>query len=102
MLTAKNSTQLLKQLRKAGPIEVLERDKDTVHLTFAGVDVSIFVLPELAPYVQGQRLTIEGLLATRPLSIQSRVVDVCGAATKTRPRRTSTKAKPVARKARKR
>lgn len=72
VLTAKNSTQLLNQLRKSGSVELLERSEGTVHLSFEGIDVSIFVLPDLAPYVQQQHLTVEGLLATKVHAILDR------------------------------
>lgn len=72
VLTAKSSAQLLRQLRKAGRVELLERSEGTVHLNFQGIDVSIFVLPDLAPFVQQQHLTVEGLLATKVHAILDR------------------------------
>lgn len=72
VLTAKNSAQLLGQLKKAGCVELLEKGEGTMHLTFEGVDVSIFVLPELGPFVEHQRLTVEGLLATKVHAILDR------------------------------
>jgi hypothetical protein len=44
---------------------VLDRSVDTVHLRFDGIDVSIFVLDRLGPFVEGQRLSVTGLLATK-------------------------------------
>jgi hypothetical protein len=72
VLTAKSSAQLLRQLEKAGQVEVLERDEGTVHLMFEGIDVSIFVLPELGPFVEDQHLTVEALLATKVHAILDR------------------------------
>jgi hypothetical protein len=64
--------QLLAQLRASGRVEILERSKDTVHLTFDGVDVSIFVLPTIAAHVEGQALTVTGILATKLHAILDR------------------------------
>jgi hypothetical protein len=72
VLTARNSAELLRQLKQAGHVELLERSEGTVHLTFEGIDVSIFVLPQLGPFVEQQRLTVEGLLATKVHAILDR------------------------------
>jgi hypothetical protein len=64
--------QLLAQLRAKGRVELLERGKDTVHLTFDGIDVSIFVLPTIAAHVEGQALTVTGILATKLHAILDR------------------------------
>lgn len=64
--------QLLKALRAKGHVEVLERSNDTVHLLFDGIDVSIFVLPKIAPHVDGQVLTPTGILATKLHAILDR------------------------------
>src|SRR5690606_35170763 len=47
VVDARTSEQLLAQLRQRGKVELIERGQDTLHLTFDGIDVSIFVLPEL-------------------------------------------------------
>lgn len=62
---ARDLTALVRELGKRGKVEVLERAADTVHLRFDGVDVSVFVLERLGPFVEGQRLTVTGLLATK-------------------------------------
>jgi hypothetical protein len=62
---AKDLAALVRELRKRGEVEVLERAADTIHLRFEGVDVSVFVLERLRPFVEAQRLTVTGLLATK-------------------------------------
>lgn len=72
MLTAKDSKQLLAQLRRSGGVVLIEQSTDTLHLTFDGIDVSVFVLPELAPHTSGSSLTVTGLLATKVHAILDR------------------------------
>jgi hypothetical protein len=64
--------QLLATLREKGRVEILERSKHTVHLIFEGVDVSIFVLPKIAPHVEDRSLTLTGILATKLHAILDR------------------------------
>jgi hypothetical protein len=64
--------RLLSLLERAGHVDLIERSAGTVHLTFEGVDVSIFLLPELAKHVEGQALTLTGLLATKAHAILDR------------------------------
>lgn len=64
--------QLVAQLRAKGRVEEIERSKDTVHLTFDGIDVSAFVLPKIAPHVADQALTLTGILATKLHAILDR------------------------------
>ena len=63
---------LVRQLERRGRVEILERSADTVHLRFDGIDVSIFVLEHLSPFVDGRRLTVTGLLATKLHAILDR------------------------------
>lgn len=70
--TAQQLKRLVAHLERAGKVQVIERAPDTVHLTFEGVDVSVFVLPELATHVEGQVLTLSGLLATKVHAILDR------------------------------
>lgn len=63
---------LVRQLESRGRVELLERTADTAHLRFDGVDVSVFVLGLLAPFVEGQRLNVTGLLATKLHAILDR------------------------------
>jgi hypothetical protein len=72
VLTAKDSKQLLAQLRRAGDVALIEQSADTVHLTFEGIDVSVFVLPELGPHTANNSLTVTGLLATKVHAILDR------------------------------
>jgi hypothetical protein len=72
VLQAKNAEQLLRQLRKRGRVDLLERDRGTVHLRFNGINVSIFVLPELAAHVDAQALSATGVLATKLHAILDR------------------------------
>lgn len=70
--SAKDLESLVRQLRKRGRVEVIERTTDTTHLRFEGIDVSVFVVGKLAPFVDGQRLTVTGLLATKLHAILDR------------------------------
>jgi hypothetical protein len=69
---AKDLASLVRQLQRRGKVEILERSQDTVHLLFDGIDVSVFVLEMLAPFVDGQRLNVTGLLATKLHAILDR------------------------------
>ena len=63
---------LVRQLGQRGPVEISERTGDTVHLRFDGIDVSIFVLELLSPFVDNRRLNVTGLLATKLHAILDR------------------------------
>lgn len=65
---------LLAMLARTAPIEVTERGKDTLHLRWNGIDVSIFVLESLVPHTEEQRLTVTGILATKLHAILDRGV----------------------------
>ncbi len=62
---ARDLDDLVRQLQHRGHVEIAERTDDTVHLRFDGIDVSIFVLGMLTPFVSDRRLTVTGLLATK-------------------------------------
>jgi hypothetical protein len=64
--------RLLGRLEQAGQVDLIERSADTIHLTFEGVDISIFLLPELAAHAENQALTVNGLLATKAHAILDR------------------------------
>jgi hypothetical protein len=68
----KDAEALLRRLRQRGHVELLERSDDTVHLSFDGIDVSIFVLPTLCRFTEGQALTLTGLFATKLHAILDR------------------------------
>ena len=70
--SAADLEDLVRQLERRGRVEMLERSADTVHLRFDGVDVSVFVLPLLSPFVEGRRLTVTGLVATKVHAILDR------------------------------
>lgn len=70
--SAADLDDLVRQLGRRGHVEITERTGDTVHLRFDGVDVSIFVLEILAPFVQDRRLSVTGLLATKLHAILDR------------------------------
>jgi hypothetical protein len=72
VLKSKDLKSLVAQLQQLGPVELLEMSKDTAHLNFDGIDVSIFVLPLLASHVQDQVLTTTGILATKTHAILDR------------------------------
>jgi hypothetical protein len=69
---AKDLGQLLHQLERSGTIELLERSPDTIHLRWNGINVSIFLLDMLAPFTEQQRLTVDGILATKLHAILDR------------------------------
>lgn len=70
--TPANREAVLERLRSTGTVEVLEEERGTVHLLWDGVKVSVFVLDKLVPYVEQQRLTVTGILATKLHSILDR------------------------------
>jgi hypothetical protein len=62
---AKDLEELLSRLRSKGKVEIRERAKDTIHLSFDGLDVSIFVLPHLVRHTDERALTATGIVATK-------------------------------------
>ncbi len=70
--SADDLNDLVRQLERRGHVEIIERMGDTVHLRFDGIDVSIFVLEGLSPFVSDRRLTVTGLLATKLHAILDR------------------------------
>jgi hypothetical protein len=72
VIDARSKGELLRHLRSNGTVEVRERADDTVHATFDGIDISIFVLPKLARHVQGGSLDARGILATKLHAILDR------------------------------
>jgi predicted nucleotidyltransferase component of viral defense system len=72
VVTAENIDDLISQLERHGHVEITERSRDTVHLRFEGIDVSVFVLDFLVPFSEGQKLTVTGLLATKLHAILDR------------------------------
>ena len=69
---AKGFADLRAKLSQSGTVEELESSRDTVHLRWNGIDVSIFILAPLVPFVEGQRLGASGLLATKLHAILDR------------------------------
>ena len=63
---------LLRALESQGKVVIFERSPDTVHLQFAGTDVSIFVLPGIRKHTEEHTLTAEGLLGTKLHAILDR------------------------------
>ena len=57
--------ELLEELRRSGEVAILERADDTIHLSWEGIGVSIFLLEEIGRYTEDRRLTVEGILATK-------------------------------------
>ena len=72
--SVENLDDLLCQLESRGEVEITERSDDTVHLRFDGINVSVFVLGTLAPFVEDRRLTATGILATKLHAILDRGV----------------------------
>jgi hypothetical protein len=70
--TPANLEAVLERLRGTGTVEVIEEERGTVHLLWDGVKVSVFVLDRLVPYVEQQRLTVAGILATKLHAILDR------------------------------
>jgi hypothetical protein len=64
--------ELLAELGRTGTVEIIERAAATVHLQWNGIKVSVFVLPRLVPFVEGQRLSVTGILATKLHAILDR------------------------------
>jgi len=63
---------LFARLRERGEVEVLERAEGTLHMRYGVLDVSLFVLPELAPFAEDRRLNPTGILATKMHAILDR------------------------------
>ncbi len=63
---------LVAQLVRRGEVELQERTRDTVHLTWNGIKVSAFVLDHLMPFVENRHLDLTGLLATKLHAILDR------------------------------
>ena len=63
--SAKDAARILGVLRRRAKVSVVERAKDTIHLQVGDVDVSIFVLPRVGRFVEAQRLSVTGILATK-------------------------------------
>lgn len=72
VLTAKDMQGLVRQLRRKGSVQLIEKASDTVHLNFDGIDVSVFVLPNLKDFTSGNTLSLRGLLATKLHAILDR------------------------------
>jgi hypothetical protein len=69
---ASSIDEFVGRLEETGLVEILERSVDTVHLRWNGIDVSVFVLEEIARFTQDRRLSVEGLLATKVHAIIDR------------------------------
>ncbi len=63
---------MIAELSHAGEVEISERSSDTAHLRWNGINVSVFVLPILQPYVVDRRLGTTGILATKLHTILDR------------------------------
>jgi hypothetical protein len=72
VVCAKDQEQLLAHLRMNGRVDIIERATGTVHLNFDGVDVSVFVLPDLVGYVKNGSLDVTGILATKTHALLDR------------------------------
>lgn len=70
--SARDLDDLVAQLQRRGQVEITGRASDTVHLRFDGIDVSVFVLEMLTPFVDRRRLSVTGLLATKLHAILDR------------------------------
>lgn len=63
---------LLGQLQRSGTVQLQEQSPHAVHLTWNGINVSVFVLDKIAPHVEGRRLSVTGILATKLHAILDR------------------------------
>jgi len=72
VISAGDLNDLVRQLERRGHVDIAERTSYTVHLRFDGIDVSIFVLEMLSPFVSDRRLSVTGLLATKLHAILDR------------------------------
>ncbi len=70
--SAEDLDHLVAQLAKTGTTKILERAKDTIHLLWNGINVSVFALAPLVPYTKDRRLTVTGVLATKLHAILDR------------------------------
>ncbi|MBN1960799.1 MAG: nucleotidyl transferase AbiEii/AbiGii toxin family protein [Deltaproteobacteria bacterium] len=68
----KNLDALMAVLQQRGTTEILERSNDTVHLLCNDIKISIFSLPILQPFIEGKRLGVTGILATKMHAIIDR------------------------------
>ncbi len=71
---AEDLDDFLGRMAQRGEVVVTERGEDTVHLRFDGINVSVFVLDLLTPFVEDRRLTVTGILATKLHAILDRGV----------------------------
>ncbi len=71
---AEDLDHLVAQLEKTGATKILEQAKDTVHLLWNGINVSVFALEALVPFTEDRRLTVTGVLATKLHAILDRGV----------------------------
>lgn len=69
---ARSIDELVDELERTGETEILERSPDTVHLRWNGINVSIFLLENLAPFTEDRRLNVEAILATKVHAIVDR------------------------------
>lgn len=72
--TAASMADFLTQLEARGTVEITEQSEGTAHLLFDGINVSVFVLETLVPFVEDRRLTVTGILATKLHAILDRGV----------------------------
>jgi hypothetical protein len=72
--TVQRLNDLLRHLEDRGEVVISEQSDDTAHLRFDGINVSVFVLDRLVPFVADRRLTTKGLLATKLHAILDRGV----------------------------
>lgn len=63
---------LLDQLGRQAPAELLERGPRHAHLRWQGLKVSVFVLEKLADFVEDRHLSVPGILATKLHAILDR------------------------------
>jgi len=69
---ARSVDELVSEFRRSGETEILERGPDTVHLRWNRINVSIFLLENLAPFTEERRLTLDAILATKLHAIVDR------------------------------
>ena len=63
---------VLGALSQAGDVDIRESSDDTVHLSWNGVGISVFVAPQLAAFAEGSVLSVTGILAPKLHAILDR------------------------------
>ncbi len=72
VLAATDLDDLVAELQKNGDVIIQERSADTAHLSWNEIKVSVFMLDIFTEHVEGRRLSVRGILATKLHAILDR------------------------------